>query len=272
MRQLSLGLKITLWLIAIVITLASVIYQKMTGPTYPVRTSVMLNGENVKYRFLRSHDTSGDAVMELNVPDSTYRAIYQYRRYRSHDAWTTDTLKAVDNVIKVAIPKQPAAGKVMYKLSLLKSDGEIISLTEEPVVIRFKGSVPLFILIPHIFFMFFAMLISTRTGLEALANGKSAQRYAWWTFWLLLVGGMILGPLVQKFAFDAFWTGWPFGHDLTDNKTLLALIFWGIALWRHKKTGNGRKWFVIAAVVQFIVYLIPHSVLGSEIDYTKAQQ
>ncbi len=272
MKQLSLGVKIALWVIAVVITLASVIYQKMTGPTYPVRVKVNLEGQTFKYRLLRSHDTRGDAVVSLNVPDSTYRAIYEYRRYKSHDPWTVDTLKADNNVINVVIPKQPAAGKMMYKVILLAPSGEQISLSEEPVVIRFKGHVPLYILIPHIFFMFFAMLISTRTGLEALANGDKAYRYAWWTFVLLFVGGMILGPLVQKFAFDAFWTGWPFGHDLTDNKTLLALVFWGIALWRHKKTGNGRKWFIVAAVVQFFVYMIPHSVLGSEIDYTKAPQ
>ena len=29
------------------------------------------------------------------------------------------------------------------------------------------------------------------------------------------------------------------------------------------------RWIVLAAVVQFIVYLIPHRVLGSELDYTK---
>ncbi|NOZ62084.1 MAG: hypothetical protein GXO74_10420 [Calditrichaeota bacterium] len=272
MRQLNSRQKTALWLIAIVITLASIVYQKMTGPTYPVRTNVTLNGKNFKYRLLRSHDTNGDAVIDLNVPDSTYRAIYQYRRYHSKDLWTTDTLKAENNIIRIAVPKQPAAGKVMYKVSLLNSDGKTISLTEAPIIIRFKGAVPLYVLIPHIFFMFFAMLISTRTGLEALANGSSAYKYAWWSFGLLFIGGMILGPLVQKFAFDAFWTGWPFGHDLTDNKTFLALIFWGIALWRHKKTGDGRKWFVIAAVVQFFVYLIPHSALGSEIDYTKVPQ
>lgn len=272
MKKLNTGLKVTLWIIAVLVTLASVIYQKMTGPTYPVRVKVKLEGKTFKYKFLRSHDTSSDGIMKLNVPDSTYQAIYQYRRYKSHDPWTVDTLKAVNDTITVAIPKQPPAGKVMYKIALLKSSGDVLQLTKEPVVMRFKGVVPLWVLIPHIFFMFFAMLVSLRTGLEAIADGDKAYNYAWWSFGLLIIGGMILGPLVQKLAFGAFWTGWPFGHDLTDNKTLLALIFWAIALWRHRQTGNGRKWFILAAVIQFFIYLIPHSVLGSEIDYTKVPQ
>jgi len=83
---------------------------------------------------------------------------------------------------------------------------------------------------------------------------------------------MILGPVVQKFSFGDFWTGWPFGHDLTDNKSLVAFIFWVIALVALKKHQENRLWPLIASIVLLGVFLIPHSVLGSEIDYTKEQQ
>ena len=33
------------------------------------------------------------------------------------------------------------------------------------------------------------------------------------TFGLIAVGGFILGPIVQKNAFDAYWTGIPFGWE-----------------------------------------------------------
>jgi len=32
---------------------------------------------------------------------------------------------------------------------------------------------------------------------------------------------------------------------------------------------KGRKWFIIAAVIQLLVFLIPHSMFGSELDYTR---
>jgi uncharacterized membrane protein len=75
---------------------------------------------------------------------------------------------------------------------------------------------------------------------------------------------------MQEYAFGALWTGWPFGHDLTDNKTLVSLIIWIIALFVLRKNRENRIWPVIAFVVMLAVYMIPHSVLGSEIDYTKA--
>ena len=84
---------------------------------------------------------------------------------------------------------------------------------------------------------------------------------------VLAVGGMILGPVVQKFAFDAYWTGWPFGHDLTDNKTLVAIIAWAAAAVATRRGKNPKPWAIGAATVTLAVFMIPHSVLGSELDY-----
>jgi len=144
-------------------------------------------------------------------------------------------------------------------------------IEEDPIIIRFKAHVPAAILVPHIFFMFFSMLLSTRTGLAAWVRSDATTRYAWFTLSFFLLGGMILGPIVQKYAFDAYWTGWPFGHDLTDNKTLIAVLGWVVAIWRQKAKGNARAWFIAAAVIQILVYLIPHSVLGSELDFTQME-
>ncbi len=75
--------------------------------------------------------------------------------------------------------------------------------------------------------------------------------------------------MCRKFAFGEYWTGWPFGHDLTDNKTLFTFIFWVIAWFVLRKKPENRVWPLIAVFSMLLVYLIPHSVLGSEIDHTK---
>jgi hypothetical protein len=93
----------------------------------------------------------------------------------------------------------------------------------------------------------------------------------------LLFGGLFLGPVMQKFAFGAYWTGWPmqgifkFG-DMTDNKTAVAFIFWILALYKLWKNPEKRGWALLAAVVLFLVYMIPHSMMGSEIDHTALPQ
>ncbi|MFH2054426.1 MAG: hypothetical protein ABIJ61_00585 [bacterium] len=265
-----MGKSILLWFLALVITLASVIYQRSTGPTYPVKGEVSLDGQTVEYALLTSHETTTDAVMRIPAP-ATVSGELRWRRFKSHDEWQAVPLPREGNELLVTIPRQPSAGKVMYEVTLSDAGGNDYQLSAEPVIVRFKDPVPAPILFPHIFFMFFAMFLSTRTGLEAITGGPKAYGMSMVTAVCLLIGGLILGPLVQKYAFGAFWTGWPFGHDLTDNKTLFAFIFWVIAIWRNKPPRTGRIWIIIAAVVTLGIYLIPHSVLGSEIDYTQQQ-
>ena len=93
-----------------------------------------------------------------------------------------------------------------------------------------------------------------------------------WAFALLILGGFILGPLVQKYAFGVLWSGFPFGGDLTDNKTLVALAFWTAALLAGRKGRPARGWVLAASVVHLVIYLIPHSLLGSEYDYAAPGQ
>ena len=88
----------------------------------------------------------------------------------------------------------------------------------------------------------------------------------------LFVGGIILGPIMQKYAFDAYWTGFPVGKDLTDTKTLIALLAWIVALIAGRGGKPARGWYVAAFVLTLIVFIIPHSVLGSELDYSALEQ
>lgn len=259
-----------LWILTIVITLTSIVYQRLTGPTHPARSTVTVNQTEYSFSIIRSHHTTHDAEIILNVPDQNISGLIKWKRFKSHDSWSVDTLSRNGDDLIAVIPKQPMAGKVIFELSLRDENNRLYPLTDEPVIMRFTGPVPPSILWSHVLVMFAWMLLSTRTGLDALSGGLRAYRYTVISTILLIIGGFILGPIVQKFAFNEYWAGWPFSHDLTDNKTAAALIFWIIALWRGRKKG-GRAWIVIAAIVTLIVYLIPHSLLGSELDYTKME-
>lgn len=271
MREMKLSTTIFLWVLAVVITLASVVYQRMTGPTYPIRGELEIEGNTISYKLLRTYENTSDAEMKIVTENADISGRLKYRRYKSHDQWHTLELPRRGDTLLISLPRQPAAGKIMYELTLIDSAGREYPLQDEPTIIRFKGPVPTWVLIPHIILMFGAMLLSTRTGLDALLKGTLSYRYAVITTIVMFVGGLIMGPLVQKYAFDALWTGWPFGHDLTDNKTLVAFVFWLIALWRARRFPDGRIWIIVASLVTLVIFLIPHSVLGSEIDYTQME-
>ncbi|MCX6149774.1 MAG: hypothetical protein NTX22_04545 [Ignavibacteriales bacterium] len=257
-----------LWIFAILITIASAYYQRVTGPTYPVTGEKMVNENSIIYKLERSHSTSSNYLIKFKTVDNSIEGFLEWKRYKSNDQTIIEKMKFENGFLLAEMPAQPASGKLQYNVKL-KSGNKIVLLSEQPIVIRFKGDVPGFILIPHIIFIFFAMLLSTRTGLEIFNSDPKLKIYTTWTLIFIVLGGMIFGPLTQLYAFGALWTGVPFGFDLTDNKTLIALIGWIIAAYALRKYSQPKRWIAFAALLMLVVYIIPHSVLGSELDYSK---
>jgi hypothetical protein len=267
-RALGIGL----WITAVFVMLGSAVFQRLTGPTHPLRGSFVVAGEEHRYRLTRSGWSFEDERVAVSLPSHDVTGTLYFKRHKTDDPMTALPLRVEDGELAGYLPQQPAAGKLEYTIVLESPAGRIrVPDRDENVVIRFKDHVPLWVLLPHVFFMFFAVLFGIRAGLSALFQPAPMERYAWVALLLMSIGGMVLGPVVQKLAFGAFWTGFPFGYDLTDNKTLLMWIVWvaacGLFLARRSTQPQRRLAVVLATVVMLAVYLIPHSMRGSELDY-----
>ncbi len=259
-----------LWTITVVITVSAMFYQRLTGPTYPKKVNVELASQQYKFKLLRSNEIGSPCDINLNIEDKGVKAIIYFKKYKVKELWTEVEMlpKTIDGkrILTATLPEQPAAGKVEYYISLIKGDNVVEIAKDEPVVVRFKGYVPRYILIPHIIFMIISLFVATRAGVGAVAGANDTRKYAGFTLIALGIGGLILGPLVQLNAFGELWTGWPFGGDWTDNKTIFAWLFWLIAFVSLKKNPQNKLWPIIATVVIFAMYMIPHSMGGSELD------
>jgi hypothetical protein len=279
--------KFILWSLAIIITFAAAIYQRKTGPTYPKELVVTLNNKLYKLKLARSLALNETPQVKLDIADTTIKAKIFYKRFMSSEEYASKDFSykvipvhsfIMNKVFKINedkglfadVPQQPAAGKIQYYIELTDSGATRSYLKDQPVVIRFKGGVPAFILVPHIFCMFIAMLFSTLAGLMSIIKFPQYKRYTVLTLILFTIGGILLGPVVQYDAFGNFWTGIPFGWDLTDNKTLIALLFWIVAVYMNRK--EDRPFYVaLAAFILLLVFSIPHSLFGSQLDYSSGK-
>lgn len=273
------ALGVTLWIVAILLMFSSAIYQRLTGPTHELRGSFEESGQVYKYKLVRSEITTTDARVALPDPGSCEVGQLWYKRYATSDSFAPLPLAAEDGDLVGWLPAQPAAGKLEYYLTLDCSGDRhrIPDPEDENVIIRFRGDVPIYVLLPHIFLMFFSVLFGIRCGLAALFQPQRMRRLVWITFTGMTFGGMILGPIVQKYAFGAFWTGVPFGYDLTDNKMLIMWLVWLAAcviLGLRPRSGEkrGRLAVIFATLIMIAVYLIPHSMHGSQLDYDKLDE
>jgi len=220
--------RIGLWLLALLVTLSSAVYQRLTGPTRPARGTVALGGAEVKLRLLRSWAGEGDLAVRVAAPDPRVTGSVAWRRYPTNDTFSILPMAREGETLTAALPHQPPAGKVEYQVRL-EREGASVLFPERPAIARFKGAVSNVVIVPHVFAMFTGMLVANAAGFLALRGEKNLLRICLVVVALLSIGGLFLGPLVQKQAFGAYWTGWPFGTDLTFGADLLPVAFLSLA-------------------------------------------
>jgi len=258
-----------LWIAALAVMLAAAAWQRRSGPSYPYRATVALGGAAMPVSLPRSHSTVSTARVAVPAAGARVGGTLYWRCFRSDGPFAALPLRPDGGDLAAALPDLPPAGKVEYFLELTDGGGttRIPSDTGRTVILRYQGRVPVPILVLHIAVMFLAMLVGVRAGLAAAFDAPEQRSLAVVTLAGLTLGGLVLGPITQQYAFGAFWTGVPFGWDLTDNKTLVMWIGWAAAAVAIARRRRVSRWLVMLATVLMVaVYVVPHSVRGSALD------
>jgi hypothetical protein len=158
--------RILIWLLAFIITICAAYYQRKTGPTYPKRVTVSLNDSLYELKLLRSIGLDERSEVKLHIRDTSVKAVLYYKRFRSQDKYSKVDFSfkkypldsfVMNKIFKMTdekglfadVPQQPPAGKLQYYIELTDSKETKAIMKESPLVIRFKGRVPGYILVPH---------------------------------------------------------------------------------------------------------------------------
>lgn len=262
----------TLWIAALAVTVAAAAWQRRSGPSYPYRARISLGGATVLVSLPRTHVTTASARVAVPALRDGAGGTLFWRRFPTDEPFAALPMRAEGGTLSADVPAQPPTGKVEYYLELTAGAASVRVPpgAGETVILRFHGPVPGMVLVPHITVMFLVMLVGVRAGLAAAFEAGRHQGLTVVTLAALTLGGLILGPLTQKHAFGAYWTGVPFGWDLTDNKALVAWIGWAVAALALLRRWRGARWLVaLASLIMIAAYAVPHSLRGSQLDYTR---
>ena len=158
------------WVLAVIISLSAMFYQRMTGPTYPKKYEITYQNEDYNFSLPRSNNgRPGDYPVKVELPEP-FSANLVWRHFPTDDPWETTVMDRQGDTLITSLPHQPPAGKIEYHLELM-ANGELIELHEaENVVIRFRADVPAWALIPHVIMMILTVIWSMATIIFALAN------------------------------------------------------------------------------------------------------
>lgn len=264
---------LTLWIVAVIFTVLSILYQNTTGPTYPKKGNIVFAGKQIDYKLDRSALINKDCPVKIYTNDSLIKGALIWKRFNTQDNEKSRPMRFENGYLVGELDKQEKmAEKLQYYIQLSTNQPGTQNVDQlgyvpdkNGVVIRFRGDVPFMIIILHIIFIFAFELMSLKTGMEFFRKEPKYKKYTFWTIGLAVIGGFLLGPLVQYYAFNEWWTGFPLGFDLTDNKMLIALAMWIaalIAIYKSKKPGY---WVLGAAIITIGIFLIPHSVLSGNV-------
>lgn len=274
--------KVTRIILGFILTIALLGISRNLSTRRPHDLAVDGEGFRIEHRTVTEQVGPGRPELSLTLKGD--RELMPVVRY---EVKNEETLHAIvmngegDGIWRAVLPEYGKGTKIYYRIDLLDGGEAIARIPEKSgssLFIKYKGKVSAVVLILHILFMFvsFYFMVQSLWSAVGILGGApwkgEAVRHARWVLISSFIGGWPLGFILNYQAFGVAWEGFPFGYDVTDNKTQIMFVFWLVSLLlvRGSFLGKGEerdmlgsRGFAAALVVSFIVslllFIVPHS-------------
>ncbi len=277
--------------VAVIITALMLFMARRLAPVHSVELKETNGAITIEHATIaKTIDGKPDIIsLKITSPDNSFLFVamkwtmVEGRLSRPGIYRDLDLLPADSGFYRAPLPIFPKGKKLLYYFYIHSRDGSISFNFPEngtkPILLKYEGSVPLYIVIPHILLMFVGVYLATLALLDAfnVIRGISgiaamARNFKWATIAVFL-GGYPFGWGMNYYAFGTIWEAIPFGWDFTDNKTqivLLYLVFLNLSMLgtlykgRFGRNNYSNKTLGYLALVGYLlvmaIYLIPHSI------------
>jgi hypothetical protein len=253
------------WFLAVVVTLYIAILQFVMESAYPLQTEVNTGKQKINLELIRSFE--GDSICPVILP-ITDIAISGYLIYNLK----TDSLRQEKIMLRREgdkligfLPAQIPSTEMEYRIYLEKEKKPLIVNDNKPVLLKFKGIVPFYLIFSTCLIIAVVLFLSILTGFYAMLDIKSYK----WILYLTLVSSLFLCfflyPLYQKYSLNN-WIYIPKIWNLNAKIFSISLI-WSLAFLLSLRRSN-RLWTVLATFFSIIIFLIPHTNTNETVKIT----
>jgi len=250
------------WALALVLCLTGLLVQRLISSELPLTVDQEWAGRRIASTLEQVHVGPGGQRLSVSGGDADWTGELIWRPVAGEAAFARMPLRNLGSLITGEIPAQARGRRAEYRLEIETPAGLLRLPAQGTLVTRFRGATPLALGLAHILLLALGLLLAMRAGLEALALGDHAQRFAWGSFLCVLAGGLVVGPLMKHYAYGLLWAGPPRGLDSTDSKTLVLALAWLLPLILRARGRRARRWIVVAALLSLLAFLVPHSTFG----------
>jgi hypothetical protein len=197
------------------------------------------------------------------------------------DVGETPLVHIGNGVWEGRLPSRNKGERLYYAFRVDIPGQSSVRLPRDPdslFLVKYKGEITGFFLVLHVIFMFgaFFFMVQSFWGALRILSGSEGKpgtvQLVRWVILTTFVGGWPIGFILNYQRFGMLWEGFPFGYDITDNKTQIIFLFWivTVLLVRGSFFGGGEsrdslgaRGFAWAVIVSFVVsltlYMVPHS-------------
>jgi hypothetical protein len=225
--------------------------------SYPVVTEINTGKQKISLQLIRSFEGDGDCPVIFPIGDIAVKGHLVYNLKSDTLNQVKRDFKREGDKLTSYLPQQLPGTEMEYRVFLEREKAKIDVNNGKPVVIKFKGKVPLYLILVNAFCIITVLLLSSLTGFYALFNVRSYR----WIIYILLISSLFLSlflfPLVQKYSLNR-WSYMPKMWSL-HTKLLLTSLIWVItALLSLFVKKLRRLWLILASIITCVLFLIPH--------------
>ena len=271
-------------LIAIAITLVLLVVARRLSTNNPEDLSSTLGGVTVTHMSVFEQVGPGRPELAIGVEPiegASAEIVYRIEGKEAGELQRAPMEPGDGGLLKGYLPDFGKGKNIQYAFEVRADSTTTVRLPEdegESLRLRYKGEVSTLVLVLHVIFMFGAFFFVVMAALcanelrKGIGTKKLTVKMVKWLILFTFIGGWPLGFILNKQRFGPMWEGFPFGYDVTDNKTQIMFVFWlmvvllgwGSFIGRSPETDRfgDREWSVavlIASVLSLAIFLIPHS-------------
>jgi hypothetical protein len=244
------------------LTIVATFVQQLSSSDRPYNTSVNIGSTTYDFQLPVVHEGNEESLVEITLPDTSIHGQLFYKKYNIEEKWRTNNLIRMNENLVSVLPHQKPNIKIQYYIELNSKGKTYFIAKQNPVVVRFQGEVPKYILYPQVLVMFISLVIAIFAGMLALFNIDTYKKYAKIAFYLFFLGGFLIGLLVHMISFRHLFIQSLTCNDLTFYKNSIIFLIWLVVYYMNKKY-DIRYYTLAGAVLTLVLFCLPQHILFS---------
>lgn len=246
---------VILWVSSFVITFIVGFIQIRTSSEYPISGTIGVDGFKVSYYLKKIHYGNSDLKINLKVDNENLAGMIKWKLLNGKNIYNLDTMQFISGNLTGSIPAQAPKSKILYNIILKSRSTVVILPKDDPIVLKFLGSVPKSIIINSNLALYLGILLAIRASLEFFNSKPRFRLYSIFAAIAFLSTALVFDPVRKAYELGAIGRFVPAIGNIFEWRLVLLSLLWIITLVLVSFTRRKKYLMLISAILTILIFL-----------------